>query len=635
MSAPETDSRIVPSPTPEYFRMDLGRLSWRECWQLTRSWRVLFAGFRKLTDQGVYLPGGFAFSRPLAAAQVERAELPAEVLAPLERLERACGMLGFAEPVFHLNQGRFLRSKTAGCFLRELTGETVASLLYVERASAPVVQECHGNFFSRLQDGRLLFTSDQPAKMDTPFFVRYLPGKAPTEVYAVHRQRLDSERTRGNPPVPVRSFEELAELHRQIESRTMDMNLRRGLCVRMSPEEVAAEERRVEREARALAAAGTQTDSLGDISVKILRRLTAAERPASVRGNLILLALSLVLFVAAAALWLHWKASLLAIVGVVLLFHEAGHFLAMRYFGYKNVRLFFIPFFGAATAGVGTTAVGWQRVVVSLAGPVPGIALGFGLVWLGRALSNSLCHTAGYAFVLLNASNLLPLLPLDGGQVLNETVFSRHPLLRAAFRVLAGAGLIAVNQRLGGGVLLTYVGVVTVLSAAGVWRQSRVLRELRANGVALTETVPGSGGGEDVRPESLPLLVAELRENRQANVPAKRLVNEAVAIIRLSRSRPPSAAASAGLLGLYVAVCALTVAGILTVLHLSPANLKRARARVRVRREQAAYARAIRQQAEEEREKTEAATVDEPTRANPGPSVDGAAEGKAKEKPGS
>ena len=52
----------------------------------------------------------------------------------------------------------------------------------------------------------------------------------------------------------------------------------------------------------------------------------------------------------------------------MLLCHEAGHFLAMRRFGYKNVRLFFIPFFGAATAGVGTTAVGWQRVVVSLAG---------------------------------------------------------------------------------------------------------------------------------------------------------------------------------------------------------------------------------------------------------------------------
>ena len=176
---------------------------------------------------------------------------------------------------------------------------------------------------------------------------------------------------------------------------------------------------------------------------------------------------------------MRWKASVLAVVGLVLLVHEAGHFVAMRHFGYRNVRLFFIPFFGAATAGVGTTAVGWQRVVVALAGPMPGIILGFAMVWLGRALDNHSCDLAGFFFVFLNAFNLLPLLPLDGGQVLNETVFSRHPLLRAAFRVLAGSGLITVGLRLGSSWLLNYLGAITVLSAVGVWRQGRVLRALR------------------------------------------------------------------------------------------------------------------------------------------------------------
>ena len=106
------------------------------------------------------------------------------------------------------------------------------------------------------------------------------------------------------------------------------------------------------------------------------------------------------------------------------------------------------------------------------------------------------------------------------------------------------------------------------------------MRELRANGVVLTETMPGPGGGEDVRPEALPLLIAELRESRQANVPAGRLVNEAVAIIRLFRARPPSVPASVGLVGLYVAICALTVAGALVVLHLSVGDVWNLRARV-------------------------------------------------------
>ena len=165
MPSQETATPAVPLPAPEYFRLDFARLSWRECWRLTCSWRVIIAGFRKLTDQGAYTPGGFAFPRPLVAAQVDCAALPDEVHASLERLERAGRVLGFADSVFHLNQSRLLPAKTAGCFLRESSGETVASLLYVERAGVPATQQGQGNFFSRLQDGRLLFTSPwRPAR---------------------------------------------------------------------------------------------------------------------------------------------------------------------------------------------------------------------------------------------------------------------------------------------------------------------------------------------------------------------------------------------------------------------------------------------------------------------------------------
>ena len=173
---------------------------------------VVIAGFRKLTDQGGYVPGAFAFPKPLAATQVDRAALPAEAVAPLERLEQACEALGFTDPVFHLDENRLQRIQTAGCSLRDPTGETVASLLYFDRAGTPAAQECQGNFFSRLSDGRLLLTTDQAAKLDSPFFVRHLPGTAPAEVCAAHRQRLDAERVRGNPPVPVRSFDELARV---------------------------------------------------------------------------------------------------------------------------------------------------------------------------------------------------------------------------------------------------------------------------------------------------------------------------------------------------------------------------------------------------------------------------------------
>ena len=39
-----------------------------------------------------------------------------------------------------------------------------------------------------------------------------------------------------------------------------------------------------------------------------------------------------------------------ALVGVIL-FHELGHFAGMKLFGYRDVKMFFIPFLGAAVSG--------------------------------------------------------------------------------------------------------------------------------------------------------------------------------------------------------------------------------------------------------------------------------------------
>jgi hypothetical protein len=57
--------------------------------------------------------------------------------------------------------------------------------------------------------------------------------------------------------------------------------------------------------------------------------------------------------------------------------HEMGHFIGMKILGYRNVRMFFIPLFGAAVSGRSLQAPAWKRAVVTLLGPLPGIALAF------------------------------------------------------------------------------------------------------------------------------------------------------------------------------------------------------------------------------------------------------------------
>src|SRR5262245_43661681 len=102
--------------------------------------------------------------------------------------------------------------------------------------------------------------------------------------------------------------------------------------------------------------------------------LAAPDQPGSRTRAWFWLLLTLGLFALSFVRVFDWR-SLALIVGVLLL-HESGHFLGMRLFGYRNVRMFFIPFFGAAVSGTKHAAAVWQQGVVLLLGPLPGILLG-------------------------------------------------------------------------------------------------------------------------------------------------------------------------------------------------------------------------------------------------------------------
>ena len=89
---------------------------------------------------------------------------------------------------------------------------------------------------------------------------------------------------------------------------------------------------------------------------------------------LILLLVSLGLFILAGKR--QWPLDYLLILLPVLFIHEFGHYLAMKIFNYRNLRMFFIPFLGAAVSGQHFNVPGWKKTIVSLMGPVPGIILG-------------------------------------------------------------------------------------------------------------------------------------------------------------------------------------------------------------------------------------------------------------------
>lgn len=125
--------------------------------------------------------------------------------------------------------------------------------------------------------------------------------------------------------------------------------------------------------------------------------------------------------------------------------HEAGHWLPMRLFGYRGTSPLFIPFTGATEHARKLHAPAWQQLVVLLGGPLPGLIAGLAMLAYGYFSPDTplwLIDAAGMA-VALNALHLLPVLPMDGGKVIDLLVFRDLPLLRPFFTVTASLSAFA------------------------------------------------------------------------------------------------------------------------------------------------------------------------------------------------
>ena len=167
-----------------------------------------------------------------------------------------------------------------------------------------------------------------------------------------------------------------------------------------------------------------------------------------------------------------------ACVFVSIVIHEMGHALAARYCGLSPAVLLYTM--GGLTVMRGGSLTRPQGVLVSLAGPVAGFAL-YGLVgestpallrWYVHGAGGTLTPTAlfllGEAFsdllfinLIWTLFNLLPILPLDGGQVLRNLLGpERVGVTRWIGVVCAGAVCVwaALHQQFYVVLLMGYLG---------------------------------------------------------------------------------------------------------------------------------------------------------------------------------
>lgn len=215
------------------------------------------------------------------------------------------------------------------------------------------------------------------------------------------------------------------------------------------------------------------------------------EREQQRQGHIAVTVFSIVLFAIAFLFFFGQQVVFLVELLAVLLLHEIGHFLMMKRFGYRNVRMLFVPLMGAFVHGSKEEYRQKESILVILAGPLPGIALSVGLLFAGIEWKVLWMIDTAFLSFALNVINLLPILPLDGGRLLNVLFFQRMELFQLIFSFCSSIALIVLGFLLGfygSSYLLMIFGFLMGLQVRGMHRRYLVHRSLRDSNVEYTTT---------------------------------------------------------------------------------------------------------------------------------------------------
>lgn len=282
-----------------------------------------------------------------------------------------------------------------------------------------------------------------------------------------------------------------------------------------------------------------------DLSEQVAVELdTVTRKDRSPLRQLGVLALSLVLFVSLGL----FRSSIagVALLAGVLFVHELGHLVGMKLLKYKDVQMFFIPFFGAAVSGTETEPSAPRKAIVSLLGPVPGILIGVATGVAYLRTREPVLADATRTFLFINTFNLLPFHPLDGGRFFDAVLFSRHPKLEIGFKILTALVLawLAMTFK---DVFLGVFAFVVFMSLRGTHISASIANAIRRQTGSAVDAVSERVPNDRLR-QIVDMLQTKLPSEHQK---PKLLATYTAGIWQRIRSRPCKVLPATGLLLCY------------------------------------------------------------------------------------
>jgi Zn-dependent protease len=140
----------------------------------------------------------------------------------------------------------------------------------------------------------------------------------------------------------------------------------------------------------------------------------------------------------------------------VLFLHEMGHYLLMKQFKYEDMRMLFIPLMGAFVQGSKKQYSQKESFLVIAAGPFPGVIFGLTILFLAHRYQQTWLLELSFLFLFLNVINLLPIDPLDGGQLFKLFVRQKRDLFLLVFALLSSLLMITVGYLIESWILFAF-----------------------------------------------------------------------------------------------------------------------------------------------------------------------------------
>jgi len=196
---------------------------------------------------------------------------------------------------------------------------------------------------------------------------------------------------------------------------------------------------------------------------------------------------SLALFLVVGYFFFRHNWTWVMILTAVVVFHEMGHFFAMKVYKYQELGIFFIPLMGAYVSGKKQEVSQKQSAVILLAGPLPGIILGLLSHFIAEQTDIYFFEKLAWILVFLNLLNLLPVYPLDGGQLLHRLFLDDYNILGKIF-VIISAGLmiwVAINSAF---FPLLFFPFMMLTRMVGDLQHERIEKKIEAEGIDLMKS---------------------------------------------------------------------------------------------------------------------------------------------------